>query len=171
MFSDSNRFDWNAFVNSFCFNSKIIPLRNTSHIGLLKSLERVQRWFVRLIAYKRRRHFVPNNPSVHTSQSSILTILDLESLVSRCRYHVDICLLSKFVEGLISCPETLQSLRFHVPQHLSRHCPRFSISIRCTFYGYNYSINHVSRECNEIKNFELFDTRTLYPSSIYFLSI
>lgn len=63
-------------------------LWNRLQIGLIESLERVQRRFSHLIAYKRRRNFDLAS-FIHTSQSSIQASLNLEFLVFR-RKHNDI---------------------------------------------------------------------------------
>lgn len=38
-------------------------------------------------------------------------------------------------------------------------------------YTDNNPIDHISRECNELKNFDLFDTRALYIASLSFVGL
>jgi len=87
-----------------------------------------------------------------------------ESLASG-REFTGICFTSKPVNGLISCPESLRSIRVHVPhQHQSRSCPTFSISDRRHSYGHN-SIR-TFRERDEIKKKcrRILTTKTLYST-------
>jgi hypothetical protein len=133
---------------------------NPSQVGLMESLERVQRRFLRLIAYKRRIHS-NIHPSESISLNSIQASLNLDSLVNRRKY-TDICFLSKLVNGVISCPELLQFINFHVPKFHSRSCPTFEIPFHRTSYGINNPIDRIARECNKLKKFDLFIMNDLY---------
>jgi hypothetical protein len=162
-----------GFKNELClttlFTSLVRPileycsvLWNPSQTGLVEMIERVQRRFLRLIAYKRNINFNINQIEL-TSISSIQTSLKLDSLVNRRRYF-DICFVSKLVNGLISCPELLQSLYFHVPQYNPRYCPTFVIPFHRTSYGSNNPIDRIARECNGLKNFDIFNFSDLYST-------
>lgn len=135
-------------------------LWNPTQIGLVESLERVQRKFLRFIGYKRKLHGYLN-PSASTSISSIQASIKLESLATR-RKSIDIRFMSKLINGAISCPDLLHSLNFNIPQYNSRQRPTFSISFHHTSYGYNNPIDRIARECNELKHVDLFHPRDLY---------
>lgn len=69
--------------------------------------------------------------------------------------------------ALISCPETeLQWLSFHVSQYLLRNCPTFLIPIHRTSYGYNNSIDRISRERDVLKNFNILNIFISYKSVV-----
>lgn len=85
--------------------------------GLVKSLERVQQKFFRLIGYKKKSHR-HINPSVSMSLSSIQISINLEPLATR-RKSIDIRFMSKLSNGVISCSDLLHSLNFHVPKYKS----------------------------------------------------
>ncbi|CAI6350081.1 unnamed protein product [Macrosiphum euphorbiae] len=101
------------------------------------------------------------------SLSSIQFSLNLDHLANRLRL-ADTCFLSKLVNGLIFRPELLQSLNFHVPQYQSLFCLTFEIPFRRTSYGCKNPIDSISRECNAMINFDLFNMNDLYPPNPYF---
>jgi hypothetical protein len=109
----------------------------------MESHERVQRRFLHLIAYKRRMQSI-NNPFESISLNSIQDSLNLDPLVNRRKY-TDICFLFKLINGVISCPELLQSINFHVPKFHSRSCPTFEIPFHRTSYGTNNPIDRIAR--------------------------
>lgn len=122
---------------------------NPSQVGLMESLERVQRRFLRLIAFKRRMHSI-NHPSESISLNSIQDSLKLYPLVNRRKY-TDICFLFKLINGVISCPELLQFINFHVLRFNSRSYPTFKIPFHRTSYGTYNPTDRIARECNNLK--------------------
>uniref|UniRef100_A0A2S2QHF4 RNA-directed DNA polymerase n=1 Tax=Sipha flava TaxID=143950 RepID=A0A2S2QHF4_9HEMI len=138
-------------------------LWNPAQVGLVESLERVQRKFLRFVGYKRKLngHL---NPSVAMSLSSIQASINLESLATR-RKSIDIRFMIKLINGVISCPDLLNSLNFNVPKYNSRHRPTFSIPFHRTSYGYNNPLDRIARECNELNNFDLFHSLDFQPLS------
>jgi hypothetical protein len=117
----------------------------------MESLERIQRRFLRLIAYKRCIQSI-NHPSESISLNSIQDSLKLDPLVNRRKY-TDICFLFKLINGVISCPELLQPINFHIPKFHSRSCPTFEIPeipFHRTSYGTNNPIDRIARECNNL---------------------
>lgn len=73
---------------------------------------------------------------------------------------------------MIFCPVLLQSLYFNSPQYQSRNCPTFEIPFHRTSYGFNHSLERsLQRMYNKLTNFDLFNTRNLYPSNPCFSAI
>jgi hypothetical protein len=98
------------------------------------------------------------------SLSSIQASINLESLATR-RKSIDIRFMIKLINGVISCPDLLNSLNFNVPKYNSRHRPTFSIPFHRTSYGYNNPLDRIARECNELNNFDLFHSLDFQPLS------
>jgi len=89
-------------------------------------------------------------PSESISLNSIQDSLKLDPLVDRRKY-ADICFLFKLINGVISCPELLQFINFHVPKFHSRSCPTFEIPFHRASYGTYNPIDRIARECNNLK--------------------
>lgn len=94
-------------------------LWNPSQIGLIESLERVQRRFdYALLPLRDILIRIPLN--VHLESQFSGQSYNSEALASRRSQAAGVYFMFKLVNSLISCPELLQYLNFHVPQYWSR---------------------------------------------------
>lgn len=111
-----------------------------THIELL---EKVQRRFLRHIAYK--LHI----PSDKINYEYLSLLLGISSLEQR-RRNYDLCFLFKLLNGLIDCSELLAEINFHVPLRPTRQANLFSVGYHRTNYGYFCPISRMCREANEL---------------------
>jgi len=101
------------------------------------------------------------HPPESISLNSIQASLNLDFFANRRRY-ADICFLFKLVNGVISCPDLLQLFNFHIPNFHSRVYLTFEIPFHRISYGINNSIDQIVRECNNLRNVDLFNMNDLY---------
>jgi hypothetical protein len=126
-----------------------LVLWNSTQIGLVESLERIQRMFLSIIGYKRKLHGRVN-PLVSMYLSSIQASINSESLATM-RKSIDFRFMSKLINGIIPFPDLLYSLHFNFPQFNSRHFSTFSIPFHRFLYGYYNFLDLIARKCNELR--------------------
>lgn len=113
------------------------------YITHVHRLERVQRRFLRLIAFKLH---IPRELISYTDISNLLNIASLESR----RTYINILVLFKVTNGIIDCPELLPSISLRVPQRHTRSedlCV-LHVGIHRTNYGFNSPLVRMCRQYN-----------------------
>lgn len=106
-------------------------------------LERVQKRFLRYIAY---RLHIPSDDVDYKDLSLLLNITSLE----RRRTTYDLCLLFKFINNLIDCPELLSIIGFHAPSRHTRQTQLFNVNYHRTNYGYFCPMSRICRRANAL---------------------
>lgn len=110
------------------------------------AIERVQRKFLHLIAF---RFNIPHPPHDY---SSILHDLQLTSLVDR-RHLANILFLSNLISGKIDSPSLLSQLTFKIPRRLTRSSLPFIIPLSSSNYALNSPISRLMRAANSDPSF------------------
>jgi len=145
-----------SLIRSICEYGSIIwpPYQISSKL----KLEKIQHKFLRFLSYKCS---IPREP--HSSYSSLLAILNLETLECR-RLRLDLYLAYKMFTGLLDCPDFLFLFSFNVPtRSLTRVTNTFYTNKVITNYAKNYPSNRIMQFTNELNidffvssNFHLF---------------
>lgn len=120
---------------------------NINQIGLIDKIEKVQRRFIRFIAYK-----------INMSGCSITDVekrFNLVSLQAR-RKFIDVSFIFKMLNGMIECPEILEKIGIRVPSINTRNHNLFSLKFHKNNFVLNSPLHRMLRFCNELSNFDFF---------------
>lgn len=144
---------YNALVRSHLEYASLIW--NPSRLYLVDHLEKVQRYFLRYIYFKKTRTFVHyrDNP---VSTSELLKMFDMVTLESR-RKNTDIICFYKILHHLIDVPQILESIRFRVPSSNIRSPLLFDVPLARHNQFSNSPLVRMLRVANDI-NQDIFST-------------
>jgi len=123
----------------------------SKHNNLIDKLEKIQRRFLRMMAYKLGR--------VDVSVDIIAMEFGLESLASRRLYN-DIAFVHKLINGKLFCPESLRKINFKIPAFNSMNSRPFLVLQCSTNIIYKHSPEYrLLDACNNVINFDFsFDS-------------
>jgi hypothetical protein len=120
---------------------------NPYQMGLINKIERVQKRFLRVLAYKANRTDV--------SLVQIASEFNIVSLKNRRTFH-DVSWLFKLLNSRIICPELLSQIPLNVPQTNSRVSQPFYLPTYRNNYSQFAPINRMLTSSNSINNFDFF---------------
>ena len=107
-----------------------------------EAIERVQKRFLRFIAYK--LHI----PLEDINYEQLQSLLSLPTLENR-RIYLDVVFLYKILKGLVDSPQLLGQIGFHVPGRSTRSRNLFAIDFCGTNYISNRPILRMCKSANE----------------------
>ena len=132
---------------------------NPYQTGLINKIERVQKRFLRVLAYKSNRTDV--------SLEQLASDFNIVSLKNRRTFH-DVSWLYKLLNSQIICPELLNQIPLNVPQTNTRVSKTFYIPTYRNNYSQFAPINRMLRSGNSINNFDFFHDNLTRLKSILF---
>lgn len=151
--------DVNCFKSLYCsFVRSVLeyasPVWSPHYNVYIEMLEKVQRRFLRLIAFKL------GLPVECIKYKDIEKVLNLQPLQTR-RTQFDILTLFKIVNNMIRCPELLSQVSLHVPQRMMRVHEVFFVQFHRTNYGMFSPLTRLCRLANDYCHSEDFFNSTL----------
>lgn len=108
----------------------------------IDNLERVQKRFLRFIAFKLKI------PSEHIVYLDLMKVLNIPTLENR-REMLDLVFLFKIVNGLIDSPSLLHEIDFKVPQRNTRNRDTFYLESHNRNYGLNKPVQRMCHRGND----------------------
>lgn len=115
-----------------------------NYMTYIKRIERVQKKFVRILAYRFKV------PKVIKTYKDKLKYFNLVELSTR-RLHADLLFLHKLINGAIDCSSLLNRIQYNVPARIPRYPCSLFYTRRCrTNLGHSSPMVRVSRLYNKL---------------------
>lgn len=139
--------------------NKCSVIWNPYQAGQINKVERVQKRFLRVLAYKSNR--------TDDSLEQLARKYNIVSLKNRRTFH-DVSWLYKLLNFQINCLEIISLISLNVPQRNNRESKTFYVPTYRNNYSQFAPINRMLISGNQINNFDFFHDNLTWLKSILF---